>query len=145
MQGEHAAIFNNLLHKNSGAFCQDGTAPLSLRLLLRRDHIVVHGLAAGEEADLRVGAGGGKDGLGLLPLLLGDILAIEDRDELRALVGVRPGQPVQQGIQVLVGAEELVLLQGQIVPLVDGKAVEVGVPGGIGDLDRKSTRLNSSH
>ena len=85
------------------------------RALLRRDHVVIHGLAAGQEADLRVGAGGGEDGLGLLGLFLGDVLAIEDGDELRALVGVRPGQAVQQGVQVLVGAEELVLDRKSVV------------------------------
>ena len=50
------------------------------------------------------------------------------------MVGLRLGQPLQHGGQVLVGAEELVLRQGQVVPLADGEAIEVGVPGGVGDL-----------
>ena len=49
-------------------------------------------------------------------------------------MSLRVGQPVQHGFQVPVRAKELVLLQGQIVPLLDGKAAKVGVPRRVGNL-----------
>ena len=76
----------------------------------------------------------GKELQGLLGLLLSDVLAVEDVDELGVLLGLGLRQTAQQLLQLPVGAEELVLRQGQIVAPLDGKAVEVGVPGGVGDL-----------
>ena len=64
--------------------------------------------------------------------VLSDVLTIIEGDE----GGVLPFlcQLFQQSVQLGVGAEQLALLQGQIVALMDLKAVEVGVPGGIGNL-----------
>ena len=102
--------------------------------LFRRDHIVVDGLTAGEQVDLGVGTGRLEDGRRTLGILLGHIRAIEDADKFRVLLGLRLGQTLQQGVQIPVGAEELMLCQGQIVALLDGKAVKIRIPGGIGDL-----------
>ena len=109
-----------MLHKKT-ARSQLGAGVL---LLFGGNHIVVHRLAAREKSDLGAGAGGGENLFCLLGLLLGDILPVKDGDEFGALMGLRLGQPLQDRGQVPVGAKELVFLQSQIVPLVDGEAVK---------------------
>ena len=104
------------------------------RFLFNGNDIIIYRLAAGQQADLRLGAGRREDLLRPLGLLLCNVLSIEDRDKLCLLVSLRVGQPVQHGFQVPVRAKELVLLQGQIVPLLDGKAAKVGVPRRVGNL-----------
>ena len=88
------------------------------------NNIVVDRLTAGEEGELCLGAVFGEDLLGLLGLLLGDILAEEDGDELGMAAGSFLGQFVQKRGDVLVGIEELAAQKTQIVALVDGEAVE---------------------
>ena len=85
------------------------------------NHIVVHGLAAGEQGDLGVGAALGKEGQRLLGVLFGHVLAVEDVDKLGTLLGVGLGQTAQQLIQLPVGAEELVLGESQVVPRLMAK------------------------
>ena len=97
-------------------------------------NVIVHRLPTGQHTDLCVGTGIGKDGLSLPGVLLRHILAVEDGHKLRIpCLGVLR-QLRKQGLDAPVGAEELPVLQGQVVPLVDGKAVKVGIPGGIGHL-----------
>ena len=72
---------------------------------LRGDHIVIDRLTPGQQSDLGAGAGGGEDLQSGLGLGLADVLAVEDGDELGLLLGLRPGQALEQGGQVLVGAE----------------------------------------
>ena len=79
--------------------------------LFHGNDIVVNGLSAGEDHDLRVGADVLEDLCGLLGLLLGDILAEVQGDEGgRALLRVG-GQLIQQNIQLIIGAEQLALFQ----------------------------------
>ena len=85
------------------------------------DHVIIHRLSAGQQVDLGGGTRLREDIRGLLGLLLRHILAIEDGDEAGILVLRGLGQPGEQGVQVLIRTEQLVLLQGQIVPLFDGK------------------------
>ena len=100
----------------------------------RGDEVVVDGLPSGEKGDLGTGAGGGEDLQSALGLLLGDVLAVVDGDELGVLLGLGLGQALEQSGEIPIGAEELVFGQGQVVPLLDIEAVKVGVPGGVGDL-----------
>ena len=87
----------------------------------RGDEIIVHRLSAGEEGDLGIGAGGGENIQCALCLFLRDVLAIVNGNELGVLLGVGLGQTLQEGGEVLIGAEELVLAQGQVIPLLDVK------------------------
>ena len=64
--------------------------------------------------------------------VLSDVLTIIEGDEGGVLPFLR--QLFQQSVQLGVGAEQLAFLQGQIVALMDLKAVEIRVPGGVGDL-----------
>ena len=64
-------------------------------LSLHGDDIVVDGLAAGEDGELGVGAGGLEDGAGLGSLLLGDILAIVEGEE----AGVGLGGVLREGAE----------------------------------------------
>ena len=72
---------------------QKRAKPFSARSF-RGDHIVVHRLPAGQQGDLGVGALLLEDGQSLVGLLLADILAVEDADELGVLLAVRLGQPL---------------------------------------------------
>ena len=72
---------------------QKAPVPLARGLgerLFDGDHIIVDGLTAGQEADLGIRAGGGKDGLCLLSLFLGHVLTVEDGHELGSADGTVP-------------------------------------------------------
>ena len=77
--------------------------------LFSGDHVVVDRLTAGQQSDLCVGAGGGENGLSLLGILFGDVLTVEDGNELSVLNVLGLGQLLQQSILVRVGGVELVL------------------------------------
>ena len=106
-----------------------GKAPpgVSFCILFNGHNVIVHRLPTGQHADLCVGTGVGKDGLCFPGVLLRHILAVEDRHKLGVSgLGVLR-QLCQQRFNAAVGAEELSVLQGQIVPLVDGEAVTGGL------------------
>ena len=96
--------------------------------LFHADNIIVHRLSAGEDRHLRTGTHLFKQGPGLLSVRLLHILAEVQGDE----GGFPPGgvlrQLVEQRVKGIVRVEELAFLQGQIIALLDGEAVEVGVP-----------------
>ena len=60
--------------------------------------------------------------------------AVVDGDIGLALVTNLLCQGLQQDLDVLAGAEQRAAVQSQVVALVDQEAVEVGIPGGVGDL-----------
>ena len=78
----------------------------------------------------------GEDNLRLLSFLLRHILAKEDGHEFCVSPGGILRQLLKQRLNAPIRAEELSVLQSQIVSLADGEAVKVGVPGGIGHLSR---------
>ena len=79
--------------------------------LFHRDHEVVHRLSAGQQADLGIGTGGGKNFLRLLCPLLGNILTVEDGDKLYYY---DTGKAEQKGIIEINGYYYFVGLYGEI-------------------------------
>ena len=105
--------------------------------LLHRDHVVVHGLAAADVADLDTAAALGAHQIGrLFGVLVADVAAGNDRDELGVLLLHGAGQTIGHLDQVGAGGNDFAVLQRHDLALFDGLAVKLAVAGGIGDQTR---------